>query len=308
MKRRLNVRRGFALAAVLWVLTVAAVLGASTALVGRSAYGAARNRVNAERAYWLAEACLAAMRSLADHALFAADPSLLTQIWRSLDRNVAAMHPPLALRCQVSLTAVGSSIDINGSSDVVLRKFFLNATGTPTGDALTDALLDWRDPDDDQRALGAERSWYDANGQQAPRNDSLASVRELALVRGMASHHDLWPYLTVERSRICLTTAPGPVLAALPGFVDETVVQLLSDRAQGLFFSNLNALQSELSSSAADSLQAHFPELAALTTADPDGWMLTVRARAGLPPVAVTTEVRLDRFAGHTVILRRRTQ
>src|SRR5258705_2447328 len=87
MRRHMLAREGFALAAVLWVLTVAAVLAAGTALVGRQAYAASRNRVNQERAYWTAEGCLAELRSLADVALASADPSQLTQIWRNLDRD-----------------------------------------------------------------------------------------------------------------------------------------------------------------------------------------------------------------------------
>jgi len=308
MTRRMPLRNGFALAAVLWVLTMASILAAGTALVGRSAFAAARNRVNQERAYWTAEGCVAEVRALADVALSSGDPSQLSQVWRSLDRAVDSVPLLVPLRCEISLTALGSAIDLNSSNDVMLRKFFRNAVGVVDGDALTDALLDWRDADDDPRAGGAERAWYDANLQPAPRNDSLASVQELALVRGMSAHDDLWPYLTVEPSRICLATAPAPVLAALPGFLDETVTKLLAERARGTFLNNFGTLQSELSATAADSLQAHLPELAALTTSDPAGWTLTVRAHSGTPSVQVSTEVRLDRVGKHTIILRRQTQ
>jgi type II secretory pathway component PulK len=308
MRRRPPARDGFALAAVLWVLTVGAVLAAGTALVGRQAFAAARNRVNQERAYWTAEGCLAELRSLADAALASANPSKVTEAWSHLDRDMDSLPLPVPLRCQVSFVAVGSGIYVNASNDILLRKFFRRATDVQTGDALTDALLDWRDPDDEQRADGAERRWYDAKRQQAPRNDSIASVEELTLVRGFADHVDLLPYLTVVPSRISLTTAPAPVLAALPGFVDETVVRLIADRSKGTFFNNLSALQAELSATASESLQVHLPELAAVTSADPDAWIVTVRAESGSPAVAATSEVRLDRLANRTIIVRRRTR
>src|SRR4029078_2268776 len=62
-------RQGFALVAILWVLTVASVLGAGAALQGRDAYSAARNRLNAQRAYWIAEGCAAEALASADRIL-----------------------------------------------------------------------------------------------------------------------------------------------------------------------------------------------------------------------------------------------
>jgi general secretion pathway protein K len=51
-------------------------------------------------------------------------------------------------------------------------------------DALTDAFLDWRDPDGDVRPHGAERDYYAASGR-VPRNGPLRSLGELLGIRGM---------------------------------------------------------------------------------------------------------------------------
>lgn len=51
-------------------------------------------------------------------------------------------------------------------------------------DALVDAFLDWKDPDDDVRPNGAERLYYAPLGRQ-PRNGPFRSLDELLDVRGM---------------------------------------------------------------------------------------------------------------------------
>src|SRR5262249_51109646 len=51
-------------------------------------------------------------------------------------------------------------------------------------DSIADAILDWIDPDDEQREQGAERDYYsNLPHPYAPRNGPLASIEELLLVR-----------------------------------------------------------------------------------------------------------------------------
>src|SRR6476660_7950622 len=53
-------------------------------------------------------------------------------------------------------------------------------------DTIADAILDWIDPDDDQRDSGAERDYYTSlDPPYAPRNGPLGSIEELLLVRGV---------------------------------------------------------------------------------------------------------------------------
>jgi general secretion pathway protein K len=299
-------RSGFALAAVLWVLAVGTILAAAAALQGRTAFEAARNRVNADRASWLAEGCVAEVRKSIDATLADASSTALPKVWRTLDEAVADRDAPRA-GCRVALQAVGSAIDVNGASEDMLRKYIGNVVTALTAEKLTDALLDWRDADDNPRSTGAERAWYAANGRPGPRNDSLASVQELALVRGFDAHPELAAYLSTEPARVCLTTAPAQVLAALPGFTDDAVAQVLRDRANDRWFGDLDALRGRVPSAAAESLAVHAQELAIATTLDPEGWILTVVASAGTPPVTATTELRLGRYDARSMVLWRRT-
>lgn len=53
-------------------------------------------------------------------------------------------------------------------------------------DEIADAILDWMDPDDDQRDLGAESQYYGAlDPPYAPKNGPLDTIEELLLVRGV---------------------------------------------------------------------------------------------------------------------------
>jgi len=83
--------------------------------------------------------------------------------------------------------------------------------------ALAPALADWIDRDDDARADGAERAWYDA---VAPANAPLRSLGELALVRGFDAElvERLRPFLTVtSEGRVNPNTASREVLQAWLG-------------------------------------------------------------------------------------------
>ncbi|HEX7980443.1 MAG TPA: hypothetical protein VF461_17705 [Gemmatimonadaceae bacterium] len=300
-------RGGFALGAVLWLLTVCTILATALVLRGRSAYEATRNRANAERAYWIVEGCVAEMREALDATLARTSPTALPAVWRTLDVAVTLSLPP-QLECRATLQAVGSRIDVNSASDTLLRKYFGETEISTVADALADAIIDWRDADELPRPSGAERAWYTANQRPAPRNGSLVSVEELTLIRGLEARPDLTANLTVEPSRICLTTAPASVLAALPGFTAATVTQVLTDRANGAWIGDLNVLRGRVSPASADSILTHFQELSLITTIEPDGWILTVTASAGSPAIAVATELRLDRYANRLLVVRRRTQ
>jgi len=93
-------------------------------------------------------------------------------------------------------------------------------------EALLDALTDWVDGDDDERAQGAESGYY--QGLEHPyscRNGKMESPEELFLVKGMSpaivlgdqGHEGLASYVTVSGSngKINLNTASALVLQAL---------------------------------------------------------------------------------------------
>jgi type II secretory pathway component PulK len=300
-------RRGFALLTALWAITVGGVLAAAASLVGRESLDAARNRADAEGALWRAEDCLARARATIDAVLGeAGTPDAAARAWQSLDALVAAVPLARAPGCAVELRASGSSLDVNAASAGQLRRLLSMLYGAARAESLTDALLDWRDADDEPRPQGAEADWYRRQGRHAPRNDSLADARELARVRGFEELDELRELLTVGAGRVSIANAPPPVLAAVPGFLDETVAAIVELRLRGERIADLLAFGSTLPPHAADSLLANYPAIAQLTVLEPEAWVLTSRGAVGDRSVTVAVEAMLVRDGARAVVLRRR--
>jgi type II secretory pathway component PulK len=299
-------RRGFVLLAVLWVIVALATLGLAIGLTGRDTVAAAQNRVSLARNHWQAEGCVNILRSVASDAL--ADRREGEIAWRSLDDFLT--HSPLVTGagCELSLRAAGITLDVNAADAEELRRLFLAMRLSPeSADSLVDAILDWRDADDEPRPYGAERSWYESERAFAPRNGALADVREIARVRGMSRLSGLDSLLGVENSRIDLGRAPRAVLAALPGFSDELVAQILEQRARDALPPDLLTLASSLSPSARDSLAARYAEVVPLVTMSPDAWIVTARAREGSSPAVATVEARFVRSGPRVTVARQRS-
>jgi hypothetical protein len=77
-------------------------------------------------------------------------------------------------------------------------------------------------------------------------------------------------------------------------------------RARGIPVTDLLAFAGELSPAAWQALLARYPDLVRLTTTEPEAWILTARASAGVPAVTVVVEVRLARAGTRAAIVRRR--
>ncbi|MGH7718684.1 MAG: general secretion pathway protein GspK [Gemmatimonadaceae bacterium] len=302
-------RRGFALLAVLWVMTGVAALSLGIALIARDGVTAVQNRIDMARAAWRAEGCLERARAVISRALARRTESLERDAsWLTLDRVVASAAVVTAGRCNVALHAAGSAIDVGTADEELLRAIFGTAVGDSRGaDSLVATLLDWRDADDDPRPRGAEREWYEAQGRPPPRNGAPAHVRELARVRGFEAFAGLDTLLGVEPGRIALNHAPLAVLAALPGFTDETVARVAKRRLRGEVVLDLVSLAGDLSPASRDALSRRYPDLARLTTAEPDAWVVTSRATSGTRAVAVTVEARIARAGDRGAIVRRRS-
>ncbi len=107
-------------------------------------------------------------------------------------------------------------------------------------EALLDAMADWVDKDDNERAQGAEEAHYRAgNPSHGCRNDKIPQLEELLLVKGMTpeilygdrEHEGIADYVTVagEDGKINLNTAPLPVLQALSPEMTVELAQELID-------------------------------------------------------------------------------
>jgi len=303
-------RRGFVLLAVLWILVATDAIAVGLTLACRRASRVARNRNDIERAAWLAEACAARARSVIDATLAQRplDSSPVQYTWATLDSAVDAEYAGADTSCTVSLRPEGTTIDVNSADRGELERLFLALGTTVThADSLSDAILDWRDSDDSARTDGAERAWYSAHDRSEPRNGPIASIAELERIRGLEAVAGLDSVLSVDHARILLDRAPLAVLRALPGIGREAVMRIASYRLTAGHVPDLATISSALSPPARDTLLAHYAEIAAMTTNEPDAWLLTSRSRAGLSSVTSVLELILRRDGSRAAIVRRRS-
>lgn len=299
-------RAGFALPAVLWVIVGVAAVTLAGTVAARDAVTTAQNRVDHVRGAWRAEGCLEIARGSVAVAL--GDGDRAAAGWQSLDSVLAASPGLRDAGCSVTARAAGAAIDVNAADAERLRRaFVVLGGGGAEADSLVDAVLDWRDADDEPRPLGAEAGWYGARHELPPRNAPIADVGELRRIRGMAAVTGFDTIFGVEPGRVPLGRAPLAVIASLPGFGDEAVARLAELRLRGQQTADLLAFSASLSREARAALLARYPELVALVTTDPDAWIVTSTAAQGPRSVGATIEVRLVRAGARGAIVRRRT-
>jgi len=222
-------RRGFALLAVLWVLTALGVLAGSALLTAREGQLASRNRLVLARAEWASEACIEITmgKYAADSAFRAIDTTALGRgTW-----------------CTARLVDPSSLLNLNLADSSALRTVL-------GSDSLVDALMDWRDADAVSRPYGAEADWYRAFRRVPPRNGTFRSIREVQLVRGF----EAIPVARLEAlfttdgpGRIGLNVAAPEVLATVPGMGAEAIAVLLVRRSRGERFNSADELLGRLS-------------------------------------------------------------
>lgn len=238
-------RRGFALLTVLWLLALLGMLAAACAALARRGAETTHNRAVLTRAGWALEACVEILL-----ARYADDPTAHSVDTVDLGREAW---------CRLSLEDEAAKLDLNLADERALRVVL-------GSDSLVDALMDWRDADDQPRPLGAEAGWYRTEGRRLPRNAPLADVAELAYLRGFdsASVMRAESFLTSSgREQINLNTAPSTVLATLPGASDEMVGVVLRRRVLGRPLANAAELLSLLTPPARESIENRYDDFLA---------------------------------------------
>jgi len=307
VKRR---RAGFALLTVLWVMVAASAVALAGTLAARDNVGTASNRVDAERAAWRAKDCISRARVAADEALVIAQREDATlRVWRALDREVLASPVVTTDGCEIRMEAMGSRLDVNVASARQLVAVF-RELDLADPDGLADRLIDWRDPDDDQRLNGAESDWYAVNRRVGPRNGPLADIRELSRVAGFETLDGLDKVLGVEKARISINSASLVVLAAVPGLTAEVLSRIEVERRAGKQIADIRSLMGVMSGPSADSMMAHYPEILELTTVDPEAWTVIARGSTssnGAPASVVFADARLILGHERIVVTRRRS-
>lgn len=220
-------QRGIALVLVLWVTVLLSVIVGSFTLVSRVETMQARNQLDVTRAYFAAEAGL--HRAVA--AMNVNDPQ------RQWVPDGRAYEMKLA-DADVEIRVVDESgrIDLNAAQlDQLVTLFESTGMERQRAEEITDAILDWRDPDDLVRMFGAEDPDYEAAGYGYGAKDApFDTVEELQQVMGMnyELYQQVEPAVTVYsgRSEVNLNLAPREVLLAQPGLTAELVDQYLAER------------------------------------------------------------------------------
>lgn len=231
-------QRGIALMLVLWVIALLIIIAVGLTADQRSETSLAANQLGAARFRALGDAAIgyavyqlnAPVNLLQDQAAV-----LETDLW-------VPDGAPWAWRfagedLSIRVTDEQSLIDLNQASRELLSALF-GALDLPAEevDALADAVLDWRDPDDLHQLYGAEDPDYRAAGRPYGAKDGpFDSVEELQQVLGFdrALYLALAPVLTVSGSASPsnVDVAPPLVRAALEGISLEELEQRIEEDA-----------------------------------------------------------------------------
>ena len=190
--------RGVAFVLVLWVIAMLSIMLGSFALIARTENMQSRHLFDTTQARYAAEAGL----NLAIFELRKPDP---------LDRWIADGRPYRFgfgdAEIEIAITDDSGKIDINAAGnngDLLTNLFVTHGVALDQAQALSDAMQDWIDPDDDTRPNGAEIAQYKAAGlSYGPKNAPFDTVSELQQVLGMT--YDLYrkiePAITIYSGR-----------------------------------------------------------------------------------------------------------
>ncbi len=282
-------QRGFALLAVLWVVTAVTVLASAVVAVAQLGSATTRNRVLLTRAGWAREACVEILL-----ARYAQNPAV---------RHIDRVDLGRGTWCDVSVDDPSAKLNVNMADRPAL--VFVLQTVVRRGsavDSLVDALLDWRDPDTVPRPFGDESS--------ANRNGPLADVAELHRVRGFSDSlvARLSGLLTTRGTgAINLNAAPRAVLATLPGSSAEGVEIVLRHRGIAPLAS-ADEFVGLLSPASRTTLLASYPEFVRTAVFTPP--QLVAVATGGVGGTAITARVTLTLVpvAGRLAVIRRETE
>jgi general secretion pathway protein K len=220
-------RGGFAQLVVLWGLLLLGTLSMSFSFAMRTEALAARNGLDAARAYYQA-------RTGVNRALALLSASGIDNV---LAEPLAGEEEDVSYETRI--VSEGGKIDVNfvpeGTLKEVLRKGGLSPE---EAESVGDSILDWRDQDDTPRASGAESAYYATlRPSLGPRNGKLASVDELLSVRGVTPElygRLLSKVFTVHGASpaVDVNAAPVEVLRVLPGFTPRAADSLVTLRRE----------------------------------------------------------------------------
>ncbi len=218
---------GLALVTVLWGLLILAAIAAAMLSTERISGRLAASGLARAKAEALADAAV-------NRAVLGLIDPRIDHRWRvdGVPRSAVFKEQPVSVAIQDEY----GKIDLNMASGPTLQRMFVVAGQQPeAADALTEAVLDWREKGDLRRLHGAKAEDYRAAGYDyVPRCGPFQTVDELQLVMGItpALFQQLRPILTVysQRQTLNTQTAPRAALLSLPGMDEPQVDALIQAR------------------------------------------------------------------------------
>lgn len=223
-------QHGFALMLVIWSLVLLTSLATGFVYAIRSETRAATDlTVRAQ-----SEAATEAGLRIAVLSLVEPDPEIR---WKADGETHRILWDNAVIHIKVQ--SESGRIDINRAPEPILLGLLQQFFEESDAIAMTAALIDWRDRDDEPVDHGAERDAYErAELNYGPTNRPFVSVHELSQVLGFTrdTMETLAPYLTVHsrQSRIHAASADSVVLAAIPGIEPDDAMAFVAYREQAL--------------------------------------------------------------------------
>lgn len=219
-----GLRRGAALLAVLWVISLLIGLIAATSLLLMQDIELAAVKRQVFRARMLSEAALAIAMN---PDLQPDDPLLRRQVAEDEAFIVEMTGEDGLLNPNVLLQ--------REDKDTLRRVFLYWGMNVQQANILIDRLLDWVDSDNFSRVQGGEQKLYGLTGM--PFNRPFRSVEEMALVRGMEEVEKAYPqwrdWFSVYASGVVdVNEAKPEVIAAITGS-DIRYAQMLRSQRVG---------------------------------------------------------------------------
>ncbi|MDR9390326.1 MAG: type II secretion system protein GspK [Wenzhouxiangella sp.] len=225
--RRPSGQRGVALLVVLWLLILLTIVVGVYAVLTRTEAMQARFLLDTTRARYAAEAGL----HRAAYEMFNPDPETK---WVGDGRPYTIEFGDASV--EIRITDESGKININRADvDLLTELFFDQGVDELAAVSLADAVLDWRDGDDEPTEYGAEIAEYDAAGYPyGPANQAFQTVDEIQQVMGMTQEMfaNIRDLLTVSGG----SGSPNPAfasaeaLALLPDMDRMAAEEFVADR------------------------------------------------------------------------------
>ncbi len=194
------------------------------------------------KAYYLAKGGVQAARMLLLNDTN--DYDAHSETWGQPWENIAAADGTVSLKIE----DLDGKLDVNrlvtdqGNIDVNFKNRFLlffENLEIPGREELTDALIDWLDPDNDPQPAGAENDYYEREKNYTCPNGKLGSLDELLKIKGFSEEivRKIRPHLTIAGSKeINANTAGVEVLMALnSAMTSEVATYMVEHRKESPF-------------------------------------------------------------------------